>query len=496
MSAPRGYDATGIQQFGGLQLSSDSGDVGLTHAIAGLNFDLLPDRTKVYTRAGSVRVGSANALSGDHCHGLMPARFSSTDYMLAVLSSGSTWYLDRVTTSGTVVAVGNWAGGAGGAFPVMVPFGTPTSTLAFVAIGDTTMRKYDGTTLSTSTGKPKFIAVTPWSNRLVQGHFAAAADTPSGANGSTSTVFFSDAGAPETYGANNYVHLRPGDGEQITGVVTWRDLTFVFKETVAFVFFGESVDSTGNPVFNYRRLTLPSAVNKTLDFSMMSAGRRGVFFIANDGIYLTDGNQPEKVSGPLDALFEAASSSYNLYGLSVTEERIAFIHDTGSTISHYVLDERHGQWSVWQFQQGATSMFAPLTSWPSPFPFGHVVFFALGDTLYRTSPTATDDQGVAIVSSYQTGFSDLGYPGQKVVRQQQVWGTGSLTASMAVDYGSPDSGTALTLGVSPAVDEGLDRIARRGTYFSTKVAASSGYWAVNAISLQVRDGRLTGMRAT
>jgi hypothetical protein len=67
---------------------------------------------------------------------------------------------------------------------------------------------------------------------------------------------FSDAGAPETYSANNYVHLIPGDGEEIIGVCTFGNQLFVFKESKIFVFYGTATDSTGNPVFNYRTVVV------------------------------------------------------------------------------------------------------------------------------------------------------------------------------------------------------------------------------------------------
>jgi hypothetical protein len=43
-----------------------------------------------------------------------------------------------------------------------------------------TLRKYDGTTLGTGTGKPTHVATWASSNRLVQGGYFAAADSPSG----------------------------------------------------------------------------------------------------------------------------------------------------------------------------------------------------------------------------------------------------------------------------------------------------------------------------
>src|SRR5262249_12658681 len=129
----------------------------------------------------------------------------------------------------------------------MVNFGTGTSAYAYVATDPATnpLYRWDGSAWTNpAIGYPgQFLAVTPGDNRVV---------LADGLRGNQSRVRFSDPGAPETFGANNYVDLTPNDGEAIAGVATWQNYVVVAKQTKFFVFYGTSSDSTGQPVFNYR----------------------------------------------------------------------------------------------------------------------------------------------------------------------------------------------------------------------------------------------------
>jgi hypothetical protein len=52
------------------------------------------------------------------------------------------------------------------------------------------------------------------------------------------------------------VDLTPNDGEVITEWRVGAATLFVFKQTKFFVFYGNSTDGSGNPVFNYRSVDL------------------------------------------------------------------------------------------------------------------------------------------------------------------------------------------------------------------------------------------------
>jgi hypothetical protein len=101
-----------------------------------------------------------------------------------------------------------------------------------------------------------------------------------GSSSMSSLVRFSDAGVPETFGANNYVDLTPGDGEHVNRLVAWGGDLYAFKDTKSFVFYGNSVDSSGNPVFNYRTVAVGAG---------LASG--AAHAIAPEGIYFLDGSK-------------------------------------------------------------------------------------------------------------------------------------------------------------------------------------------------------------
>jgi hypothetical protein len=111
----------------------------------------------------------------------------------------------------------------------------------------TQVRKYTGGVFSSPAGlaayKGNYLAVQPLDDRLV----IADAST-------TSKLWFSDAATPETITASNFVQVTPGDGQPITGMAVFGTQLFVFKQTKFFVFYGNSTDATGLPVFNYRMM--------------------------------------------------------------------------------------------------------------------------------------------------------------------------------------------------------------------------------------------------
>ena len=489
-----------VERFGGLNLYDDPIEVGLGGAIDLLNVDLDGDG-RLSARAGYVQVDSSGGTATYY-------RVFPVDgaYLALFRNSGVNIAFDKMVGS-TISNVGSWAGGTSPQWTSSAVLGTPTSTILFIATAEADatnngLRQYDGTTLAAAAGSPRFVAVSPWDNRLVQAHYTSAAGSPSGANGSTSTVFFSDAGAPNTYTATNFLHLTPGDGEQIVGITRWRDLLFVFKSSSVFVFYGVSVGATGQPIFNYRRIGIPATVAYQRGYEPIVAGPDGVYFHTREGIYRTTGGIPELVSKPIlpavqfaaDAGMLDASLSFSSLTLGVNlgwaRERL-FVRFTNANNAEraYVLDRRSGQWVLW-----SAAGLANFVEHTAAFGGRASVYTAGSSHAYAFSDNMTSDAGVAIVSHYKSGYAALAEGDQARVRPFHLTGSGTVTHSLqkldATDQLAAD--VSVAMGVAPAVLEKRAEQSAMARYLGFKVSAASGAWALNRWRATVNSARKRG----
>ncbi|HEY6889217.1 MAG TPA: hypothetical protein VI300_15595 [Solirubrobacter sp.] len=301
-----------------------------------------------------------------------------------------------------------------------VTYGTASANPAVYTIGrsDSSMRKFNGAAWSAVGGTApttgRGLAVTGASNRLVV----------AGSNGGD-RVWFSDPGAPETYGANNFVDLDPGNGEFITGACSWANDVYVFKQSAFYVFYGESIDSDGQPIFNYRKVQGVGAVQS---YGPLCPTPQGLYFLADDGVYLTTGGPPVKVSQALDQLFGAGRSNALQTSLNVNlswyrgQLFVVLGLITGDP-RVFVWYRATNSWAEWDLMDGKTGgMFAAN-------PHNTGVFFCNGtdNAIYLMSQAATTDNGSAISWSYKSGRYEVAERNRTaVIRQEQLTGTGTV----------------------------------------------------------------------
>lgn len=473
-----------VERFRGLNVASDPNEVGLEAAVSLLNVELADDLSYVQPRRGFIQHGADNLIgaSSSSCLRAIPALVSyGAGYQLCISATTTTVYVDAVSSGGINTAVGNFAA-SGVSYVDAINYGTPTTSTTFIATdGIGTLRKVSSATLASSVGKPRYLGVLSDSNRLIQGWFSAAADSPTGANGSKSTVFFSDAGAPETFSANNYVHLRPGDGEEIQGIVTWRGQTFVFKQSVAFVFGPESTDEDGNPVFDYRAINLRGLCDG------VTAGEDGVYYTGYGGMYRTTGGNPVEVSKPVAPLFKNVTLSSFTYA---ARRPYAFDSYVATDNMNQILlfSERTGEWVLWDPSANLGSFKAPLCD------FGATARIAAGRNIFLLTATAITDDGVLPSGHYQSGYADLGASTPKVVTRAEIDGAGLITSagtfkfSMGVNSGSVGSTASFTVDSGATYGpRAFDSRARRGQNHCWRVDewTSAGY-KLNGVNLLFR----------
>lgn len=442
-----------IDKFAGLNLFDDPQEVGPSTAIDLLNVDL-DQRGRVRNRDGSTALTAAAA--NPHTQSLHATTAGAAEEIISRVSNTLTPYnLSTGVVGVTQVIAGPTSNNS------FTNIGIPGGVRTYIAAG--TLYRYSAAgflAIGAAPISPTLVASTANDNRLV-------------ISDGTDKLSFSDAGDPETFGANNFVRLWPGDGETMTGLVRWRDLLFAFKQTRFAVFTGTSVDSSGNPVFNYRAV---DAGRGAYAAGMAVAGEEGVYFADSTGVYLTAGDTPRYISGPLEPWLKAGSfgslPAFSLTGgvtLVYHERRLYVTYTNNASSATLVYDPVMDAWFVWQL--GAVS----IASVPRTY-VGRGLYFGefTSKKIAKIDTSVATDQGSAVSWSWTSAPYDLGYPGQvKITMESRVWGLGSVTVRVANDYGAFDTGSALTLGTSPTVADAWQQIDREGTLWQHKLSGSS-----------------------
>jgi hypothetical protein len=485
-----------VTTFGGLNLADDALEVGPGAAVDLLNV--------AFDRRGALRVRpgyqafNLSTLAASGYSALYGAPMNGGELLAVRFSSGGNVNVDKVDAGGTTTNVGSFAAAADTWSISGTTLGTTTATRLYFALfirpgTGVTLRNYNGSVLGTGTGKPFYVATSARSNRLIQAGYAAAADSPSGANGDRSTVFWSDAGAPDTYTATSFVTLQPGDGENITAVVTWADLTYVFKQTAVYVFYNESTSSTGTPTFDYRRVPLQSRIIDPA--GSVSSGARpaapvavagpdGVYFVTIAGVYRIRSGTAELISAPIAKLFTtddtvpaairmttATGSSGGWLSWAAGKLLMGYVNANGvvRTLVYYPVT---GDWTVWDL---AAARFAEI---PSDLAAPPDLSFWVGGTssdnaIHDLRPTYTsDNNGTVIPFSYKSGKYPLAKPGEiAITKESRVFGTGTVTLTLSSEMYGDQTGS-MALGTAPTPAEGWLQKDQEGQAFQHTVSGN------------------------
>lgn len=192
---------------------------------------------------------------------------------------------------------------------------------------------------------------------------------PGGAASSNSHVWFSEAeGKAEGYESTAYLQLGAGDGEEITGLVVFGGQVFIFKETKFFVVYGLRISEEGRPIFDFREVSLGEgsrmrrptveALVESSDQLVCITGD-GVYFCTSDGIWVTAGAEPTKISQALRPLEEISSFDGPMADFLNGESEVFRWPATGIAslgqrliVRRYefmfILDVPTGEWTCWK----------------------------------------------------------------------------------------------------------------------------------------------------
>ena len=501
-----------VDRFGGIDLLNDPQEVGPNTAVDLLNVDV-DRRGRLRTRDGYAKF-TASAGPNPYAQIFAYPTVGSANSLLAVIPDDRTQAID---STGTVTS-SQTANPFSSPNPVVCALvgqpGTAAANekiLAYLGNGLDSVLKWDGSAWSVPTAAvgafPKGAPyLYPRSNRLVSTCFDAGSHTqgPNSAESSQSHVYFSGAGTPETWGANDFVILTPGDGQRIHGCAAFQNDLYVFKETRFFVFTGESIDSDGQPIFNYR--TVDSGVGLsgfnagTEAAQAVCAGSDGVYFLNDMGVWRTQGGPPVRVSRALDPFFDGTATT-SIKQSALRECQMAWhrerlyvsVRTSGSNTNDRLLvfDPALDVWLMHNLPCAGLASFRTTQSTAPELFFS----YATGtNDIGQHGPTRTTDAGSAIAWSWQSGAYDMGEPARvKVTLESRAWGYGTVTVQVANDQGTVDTGSALTLGTAPAIVDAWQQIDREGTLWQHKLSGS-GQAAVSRFAHYVSFIKPTGVQ--
>lgn len=460
----RGLTSYPFQGFGkGLNLRDKPDAIDPAEAIDLLNVSF-SDRGAIEQRPGYDNL-TGSALT-NRVASLEPFYTSSgTKQLLA----GCGTRLEALEASGAVKAS---ATGLTNAVWDFVRFGKPNAEVAYAGNGTDTLRKWDGASWTAPTATvdgeaakamPKAGALAVWpagGNRLVATGFSTTTGGPNGATSSPDHVWFSDPGNPEAWHTKtpeeNDVQLMPGNGEPIKAVIAWRELLFVFKETVFFVFYGVGVNTEGSPEFLFRAVEAGVGM---VSPRAVCVHRTGVYFMSRQGVYRTTGEEPELISSLIEPLWTGdvspffkggviAQGSITECAMGVHQDRIYLSYPTISANNRtLVYDPKYDWWSLYTIPASCLASFRPSSS--PELVFG----YASGEKYVgRHTFGYTNDDGTAIESFWRSGWFDLANPDVKTLRSAKVWGSGIVEMDRDSDF---------LIGAGPS--EKLEMIAESGS---------------------------------
>lgn len=508
MPAPLPPRPIAFPEFGGLVLDQALDEIGSGSAADLLDVDWSGSTGVVRSREGAARFTAVSAPLN------YEAIFAHSDTRLiaqrgAVLAAISQSTKEELPDTIAISA---------GTHIAFARLGAPAASYTYIADSINSLRRFDGTDFTEPTAvvdgvpglkMPVGVFVANWSdggNRLVVASTGGEFGGPNMAASSTSHVWFTVPGNPEAFESTAFEEVTPGDGEEIVGCCVWGGEVFVFKETKLFVFYGISADLEGKPIFNYRTVDLgtrilpPGASAERGSGEYVVAGTEGVYFVSNDGLWVTTGGEPSKLSEELSPLADSrplvgpAAATFgdlrwtDMLGICYFDDAVYVGLGVDPIERLLRLDMHTLQWTVWSAALNAMAVWNEEVATHRSRIFFSASAVGLKD-IYSYTPATDADPTVAMDPHWQSGFYDIEEADEKTFVHLKAWGTGEVELEVAEDFGAVGAASTLPLGVAPAIAQKQAQKGQSATLFSHRISGEAP-WSVYRIDRYLRETRV------
>jgi hypothetical protein len=363
---PKAYEAKTLTKFGTMNVSAyknestysnaeredaespliqnfnfnDNGGLIKRHGIHYLNSAIVPSITKP---AGQALTAPTQA----HLLGIQRIQAVYNDRLYFTDTTGTNlWYLELpiganaqchriMTPTNQAITDAQW----------MIPAATPTSLFSMMVCRDSG----PGCIINDQGYPQAFIAAMPAGTMMTTFKDRIFLINTLATNGDENKLYYSDESAYGTWGANSYNRIGTSNGDYLVSMIVFNDTLILFKSRSIWVLVADTASPAG---WTYRNLhpTLGCVGRGT---PTVISGM--IYFLANDGCYRTDGTSFERISRPIETLFqlESAQPSLTLGREAIYYDDKYLINSYAGTTSMYLYDTKHEGWTSW------TMSFAP-----------------------------------------------------------------------------------------------------------------------------------------
>lgn len=282
----------------------------------------------------------------------------------------------------------------------------------------------------------------------------------------SSTIYFSNAGDPTTFPANNYIAVNTNDGQNITGFAVLLDNLIVFKNDSIWIVTGEPLGAGSNTVIGNLQLRQANSDVGCISQRTILEVENILLFAAVSGLYVFQNNQSKLISQVVNNTFLEDMNptvQYKMYAVysPVEKKYILGYADNTTTVPNKALvyDLLVKQFTVWDHIPGAWGIIFNFT------PQGQVIigdptmgnlyqhFSGYADIagyngiVYSATPTTLTDPNAAwTTNEFYNARVQVGLGTSNVTSGVVISNTATTLTVASWSSGNPTAGLAYSIG--------------------------------------------------